>query len=74
MFRERALLVPQYVADEEMKKAGYHDMLKDEIRQFVSMSSYRTLEDMITRARELNKLTVKNYYSLPRIDDLFNQL
>ncbi|GJS39722.1 putative reverse transcriptase domain-containing protein [Tanacetum coccineum] len=24
--------------------------------------------------RELNKLTIKNHYSLPRIDDLFNQL
>nr|GFB60500.1 putative reverse transcriptase domain-containing protein [Tanacetum cinerariifolium] len=24
--------------------------------------------------RELNKLTVKNYYPLPRIDDLFDQL
>ena len=24
--------------------------------------------------RQLNKLTVKNKYSLPRIDDLFNQL
>ena len=24
--------------------------------------------------RQLNKLTIKNKYSLPRIDDLFNQL
>jgi len=24
--------------------------------------------------RELNKVTIKNKYSLPRIDDLFNQL
>lgn len=27
-------------------------MLKDEIQEFVSMSSCRTLEDMIARARE----------------------
>lgn len=52
MFRERALLVPQYVADEEMKKARYHEMLQSDIHQFVSRSSYKTLEDMIARARE----------------------
>nr|KAJ0224671.1 hypothetical protein LSAT_V11C100043830 [Lactuca sativa] len=51
-FGERALLVPQYVADEEMKKARYHEMLRDDIRQFVSRSSCKTLEDMIARARE----------------------
>ena len=27
MFREKALLVPQNVADKEMKKARYHEML-----------------------------------------------
>ena len=51
-FRERALLVPQYAADEEMKKARYHEMLRSDIRQFVSRSSYKTLDDMIARARE----------------------
>ena len=35
---ERVLLVMQYVADEEMKKVRYNDMLKDEIWEFVSMS------------------------------------
>ena len=25
MFRERALLIPQYVVDEKMKKARYHE-------------------------------------------------
>ena len=43
MFGMRALLVPLYVADEEMKKTRYHNMLMDDIREFVSMSSYRTL-------------------------------
>lgn len=33
---ERALLVLQYVVDEEMKKMHYHDMLKDKIREFIS--------------------------------------
>ena len=37
-FRERALLVLQYAAGEEMKKVRYHDMLRDEIREFVSLS------------------------------------
>lgn len=52
MFRERALLDPQYVADEEMKKARYHEMLRSDIRQFVSRSSCNTLEDTIVRAIE----------------------
>ena len=51
-FRERALLVLQYAADEEMKKARYHEMLRSDIRQFVSRSSCKTLDDMIARARE----------------------
>ena len=51
-FRERALLVPQYVTDEEMKKARYHEMLRADIREFVSRSDCKTLEDMISRARE----------------------
>lgn len=38
MFCERAFLVPQYVVDEEIKKVRYHDMKKDEIREFFSMS------------------------------------
>lgn len=49
-FRERAMLVPQYVANEEMNKARYHDMLWDDIREFASMYSCMNLEDMIARA------------------------
>ena len=30
-FRERTLLVPQYVADKEMKNVRYDDMLRDDI-------------------------------------------
>ena len=47
MFLERALLVPQYVEDKEMKKARNHDMLRSNIRQFVSISNCRTLDDMV---------------------------
>ena len=32
MFSERALLVPQYVEDDEMKKAWYHEMLRSDIQ------------------------------------------
>ena len=42
-FYKRAMLVLQYVADEEMKKTRYHDMMKDEIREFVSYSKCKTL-------------------------------
>ena len=51
-FRERAICVPQYVMDEEMKKAGDHEMMRSDIREFVSRSTCKTLEDMIARARE----------------------
>lgn len=49
---DKALLVPQYVVDEEKKKMSYHDKLRGDIREFVSMSICITLEDMIARARE----------------------
>ena len=32
-FRERTLLVPQYMGDKEMKKTQYHDMLRADIRK-----------------------------------------
>ena len=51
MFNERALLVPQYVADAEIKKDRYHDMLRSDIWKIESRSSCKTLEDMIVRAR-----------------------
>ena len=51
-FREKALLVSQYAADEEKKKIRYHDMKHDDILEFVSLSRYKTLGDMISRARE----------------------
>ena len=49
-FQERALLVLQYAADEEMKKVRYHDMLRDDIREFVSISGCKTPNDMISRS------------------------
>lgn len=52
ILREMALLVMQYVVDEETKKARYHDKLKDEIREFMNMSSCKILEDTIAWARE----------------------
>ena len=51
-FRERALLVPRYVGDEEMQKTRYHDMLRADIREHVSYSACPTLESMIARAQE----------------------
>lgn len=37
MFRERTLLVPKYTVDEEIKKKRFHDMLRDDIRNFRSV-------------------------------------
>ena len=52
MFRERALLVLQYVVDEDMKKVRYHEMLRSDIQQFVSRSSCKKLDDIIERDME----------------------
>nr|KAJ0187838.1 hypothetical protein LSAT_V11C900459490 [Lactuca sativa] len=51
-FREKSFLVPQYVADEEMKKMRYHAMLRDDIREYVSFPGCKTMNDMIKKARE----------------------
>ena len=51
-FRERALLVPQYADEEEMRKTRYHDMLRSNMREFNSFYVCPTMDDMISRARE----------------------
>lgn len=35
-----------------MKKTSYNDMLRDDIREFMSLSSCKNLNDMIARAQE----------------------
>ena len=35
-----------------MKKVRYHEMLRDDIREFLSLSWCETLNNMIDRARE----------------------
>ena len=52
MFRERTLLVPQYVGDEKMRRTHYHGMLRADILEHVSFSRCPTLDSMIARARE----------------------
>nr|KAJ0191792.1 hypothetical protein LSAT_V11C800444780 [Lactuca sativa] len=51
-YRERALLVPQYAGDEDMRRTRYHDMLRVNIREHVSFSACPTLDSMIAWARE----------------------
>lgn len=51
-FREKDLLVPKYIADGEMKKMRYPDMLHDDIWEFVSLLSCKSLEDMIAISQE----------------------
>lgn len=40
-FRERTLMVPQYASDEVMKKTWYHDMPREDIKEFVSFQLVR---------------------------------
>lgn len=51
-FQERALFIPQYAAEEDMKKLRYHDMLAVDIKEFVFFLGCQTKNDMIERARE----------------------
>ena len=40
----------QYDGDEEMRKTRYHDMLREDIREFVTFLGCKTLNDMIEKA------------------------
>ena len=51
-FRERALLIPQYATDEDMRRTRYHSMLREDIREFVSFTGCKTLNEMVDKARE----------------------
>ena len=51
-FRERALLIPQYATDEELRHTRYHFMLRDDIQEFVSFTGCKTLNEMVEKAHE----------------------
>ncbi|GJY20159.1 putative reverse transcriptase domain-containing protein [Tanacetum coccineum] len=51
-------------------RSGYHQLCIKE--EDIPITAFRTR--MCIDYRELNKLTIKNRYPLPRIDDLFDQL
>lgn len=51
-FRERMLFFPQYAATGEMSMARYHDMLRSEIHEFVSISSCETLSNLVEATRD----------------------
>lgn len=50
MLRERNLMVLQYSTYEEMKKTRYHNILREDITEFIRFLACQTLEDMIARA------------------------
>ncbi|KAI3672891.1 hypothetical protein L6452_38991 [Arctium lappa] len=50
-FTEMALFCLQYAASEDMKMTRYKDMLRTEIREFVSTAQYATLVAMMEAAR-----------------------
>lgn len=63
---KRDLLVPQYLVADKTKKALYHDISKDEIWEFMSLSTCKTLEDMIAWycEREIDLETVRKRKSV----------
>lgn len=51
-FNGRDFLVAQYTTYDEMKKTWYHDMLREDISEFISFSACQALEDMIARGQK----------------------
>ena len=51
-FQERALLIPPYATDEDMRRTRYHSMLRDDIREFVSFIGCKSLNETVEKARE----------------------
>ena len=51
-FRERALLIPQYATDEEMRQTRCHSMLRDDIWEFMRFTGCKTVNDIVEKARE----------------------
>lgn len=51
-FTERALFYSQYAASKESKMNRYHDMLRTEIREFVSISEHKSLSSLVEAVRE----------------------
>ena len=74
-FRERALLVPQYVVYEDTRKMKYYDMLRHDIREFVSFSGCKTLNDMIEKAHELEiELAHRTKQKLEQVQTVVGQV
>ena len=51
-FWERTYLVPHHTSDERVKKVRYHDTLRNDIMEFVTVSGCESVNDMISTARE----------------------
>ena len=46
------MLIPQYDTDEEMRRTRYNSMLRDDIREFVSFTGCKNLNEMVEKTRE----------------------
>ena len=46
------MLLSQYVTDEEMRKMRYHDIPREDIREFMSFLWCKTPNDMIEKANK----------------------
>ena len=51
-FQEQALLIPWYSTKEDMRRTRYHSMLRDDIREFLSFTGCKTLNEMVKKARK----------------------
>nr|GEZ31022.1 putative reverse transcriptase domain-containing protein [Tanacetum cinerariifolium] len=81
IFQELAILCPNMVPNNKKLMEVFIGGLPRSMEGNVTASKPQTLEEAINITlrtcidyRELNKLTVKNRYPLPMIDDLFDQL
>ena len=51
-FWERSLLIPQYATDEDIRHKRYHSMPRDDIREFVSFTGCKTLNEIVEKTHE----------------------
>ena len=51
-FREKVMIYPHYMASEEMRMTHYHDMLRMEIQEYLSISIHKILPSLVEAVGE----------------------
>nr|GEV91658.1 zinc finger, CCHC-type, retrotransposon Gag domain protein [Tanacetum cinerariifolium] len=65
-FLDRARFLPEYVNDQKLLMNHYVDMLKKEIREFVSAKDRKNMDELMNAALKREQETKKRKRSLPK--------